>query len=401
MTLLRSASRLILVGTALSACSSDSGPNPGDGGIYADGSIASMTTEIIAQAGALVAVETDAFVVAVEALADATATLSASGDEGARTAAQSAWNDAMAVWQRIELMQFGPAGAMHAVVGGEDLRDEIYSWPVDNPCRVDQETASAGYDLETFGDLPPNIRGLDALEYLLFFEGLGNACAPNSAINRDGTWAALGAAEITDRRAAYAAVIAGELLADARSLSAAWAEAGSFRAEFAAAGESSTLFPTRREALNGLSDAMFYLDTEVKDMKLARPAGLSGCAEVVCPEEVESFWSSRSLANIQANLDAFSAIYHGGVRGADAPGFHELLLALGADEIATSMDAAIAAAIETAARGGDALAPHVESDLAYVIEIYEAVKAISDLMKTQFVGTLDLETPDRAAGDND
>lgn len=401
MTAIRTVTRLAIVGVALGACSSDGGDETDPGGIYADASVAELTTQVLEQVGRHVAAETDAFVIAATALSEATTAFETALDDDTRTAAQAAWHDAMMIWQRLEVMQFGPAGAMDASVGGGDLRDEIYSWPVDNPCRVDQETASVGYAAEGFADLPPNVRGLDALEYLLFVDGHENDCAPNSGINRDGTWAALDSAEIDQRRAAYAAIVSVDLLDDARSLAAEWAAGGAFRTEFVAAGDASTLFPTRREALNGLSDAMFYVDTEVKDMKLARPAGLAGCADVVCPDEVESFWSQRSLANIQANLDAFSALYHGGPRGGDEPGFHELLLALGADEIAGSMDEAIAAAIETTDRGGDGLAPHVESDLAYVIEVYEAVKAITDLLKTQFVGTLDLETPDRAAGDND
>ncbi|MCA9616924.1 MAG: hypothetical protein KC586_29390, partial [Myxococcales bacterium] len=33
--------------------------------------------------------------------------------------------------------------------------------------------------------------------------------------------------------------------------------------------------------------------------------------------------------------------------------------------------------------------------------LYDAIKAITDLLKTQILGMLDLELPDRAEGDND
>ena len=39
--------------------------------------------------------------------------------------------------------QLGPA-ASALTTGGEGLRDEVYSWPTVNPCRVDQETGCAG-----------------------------------------------------------------------------------------------------------------------------------------------------------------------------------------------------------------------------------------------------------------
>jgi hypothetical protein len=39
------------------------------------------------------------------------------------------------------------------------------------------------------------------------------------------------------------------------------------------------IFSSAQEALNAVSDAMFYLDTEVKDMKVAGPAALGdACA---------------------------------------------------------------------------------------------------------------------------
>ena len=34
-------------------------------------------------------------------------------------------------------MQLGPAGSSLSAVAGADIRDEIYSWPTINPCRID------------------------------------------------------------------------------------------------------------------------------------------------------------------------------------------------------------------------------------------------------------------------
>ena len=59
--------------------------------------------------------------------------------------AQDAWRDANAVWQRLEVMQVGPAGTAGRRVGGEDLRDVIYSFPMSNPCRIDQELEAERY----------------------------------------------------------------------------------------------------------------------------------------------------------------------------------------------------------------------------------------------------------------
>ena len=43
----------------------------------------------------------------------------------------------------------------------------------------------------------------------------------------------------------------------------------------------------------------------------------------------------------------------------------------------------------------------LEDDLQKVVEVHAALKAFTDLMKTEFVSTLDLALPVSAAGDND
>ena len=47
----------------------------------------------------------------------------------------------MLIWQELEVMQIGPARSSLSSVAGKDYRDNIYSWPTVNPCRIDQNTA--------------------------------------------------------------------------------------------------------------------------------------------------------------------------------------------------------------------------------------------------------------------
>ena len=93
-------------------------------------------------------------------------------------------------------MQLGPAAPTGSGVGGAGKRDEIYSWPTVNPCRIDQELVEQGYlQGDFFTANLVNTYGLDALEYLLFYGGDANACAPQLPLNVDGTWAA-GASDV-------------------------------------------------------------------------------------------------------------------------------------------------------------------------------------------------------------
>lgn len=339
-----------------------------------------------------------------EALETAASTHADTQDDANRQAVQDAWDEAMQVWQRAEMFQLGPAGAMGAVVGGEDLRDQIYSWPITNACRVDQELVEQNYqDPDAFASEPVNVRGLDALEYLLFYDGTDNACAPNSSINTDGSWSALDAAELETRRAEYAHTLAVDLSRRATTLREAWdPQGGNFLAELSNAGDGSQTYATSQEALNAVSDAMFYLDKEVKDMKLAHPAGLVDCVEDVCPKDRESLWANRSLDNVRQNLIGFQQLYLGGAADDDdALGFDDLLRGMGANQLADDMDARISDALASvdAVEGTmvDALASNPQS----IIDVYDATKAITDLFKSQFFDVLDLEVPQRGEGDND
>ncbi len=320
-------------------------------------------------------------------------------DASGLAAAQQAWRDAAIVWQRAELMSIGPAGASEFnVAGAGDRRAEIYSWPQVNRCRVDQELVEKSYeDLATLAAEPINVRGLDALEYLLFRTDGGNDCAANSAINRDGAWAQLGDDEVARRRRAYAHAAATLLASEASDLHSAWLNG--FRDELAGAGDTSTIYPTTQAALNEVSNALFYLDTDTKDMKLARPLGLSDCDSAACPESLESPWSQASASHVTANVEGTLLVWS----GADGDGFDDLLVEAGAGELAADIRARLETARDVCAQVGT-----LESDLAADPPTtgpgracYDAIKNYTDLFKTQFLGVLDLEPPDRADGDND
>lgn len=343
------------------------------------------------------------FETAAETLRERTAAWAASRSEADRTAAQQAWSEAIDVWQRAEVYQIGPAGVMGAIAGGEDLRDEIYSWPLVNPCRVDQELAERTYeDPAALAAEAVNVRGLDALEYLLFYDGASNACAPNATLNTSGAWAAMDDTERTARRAAYAASAAQLVAASATELRTAWDPAGgNFVESLASAHAGSAHYSGTQAALNALSDAMYYLETETKDMKLGTPTGLIGCSTETCPTALESKHAKRSKEHVRANLVGFREIFIGGKQGADGLGFDDLLRDVGqgelADEMIRRIDHAIGVIDAFEGNFSDVLA----TDRARVVEVFDAVKQVTDLLKTQFITVLNLEAPARAEGDND
>ncbi|EYF01679.1 Hypothetical protein CAP_7884 [Chondromyces apiculatus DSM 436] len=332
-----------------------------------------------------------------------TATQAASGsDVEARATAREAWGKMMDLWQQAELLRIGPAGPT-ALPQGQSLRDYVYSWPLTSRCLTEQTIVSKAYEASSFAQTALiNVRGLAATEYLLFYEGADNACGASATINSAGTWAALGPAELAARKAAYAAVATADVVAKTRQLADAWApDEGNFGAALANAGESGSPFSSAQMALNAVSDGMFYVEREVKDLKIGRPLGLYECATDTCPEAVESRYARVAIRHARNNLAGFRRIFAGCDEG-DQVGFDDLLTASGSGALAERMRADVDAAITAAEGFSDPdLIGALASDRAQVEALHASVKKITDALKTEFVSVLDLEIPQVVEGDND
>lgn len=339
--------------------------------------------------------EADALQIAVE---DWAATGGGSGP--ALDDARAAWLSAMDAWQEAEVMQVGPAGSsVVPVIGGRDLRDEIYSWTAVNRCRVDQETVKGGWESPDFFQVSlVNAYGLDALETLLF-SGPSNACPPQVDINSTGSWDALGAAGVAQRRADYAVVVVGGVVDTLDELVQAWSPDGEdFAGQLATAGEEGSPYVSRSQAINAIYDALFYLELRTKDRKLAPPLGLrADCSGDGCFSDVESRIAGASHLWIRANLRGFRELYLGG----DGVGMDDLVRALGHDDVADRM----IAAIDDALLAADALDIPIDeaatSDLDAGLAVHDAVKGITDILKNELPTLLTLEIPVEGGGDND
>jgi predicted lipoprotein len=328
--------------------------------------------------------------------ADAWAADPANAD--AQAAAQQAWRDAMLAWQACELLQLGPAGDALAVVGGAGLRDDIYSWPTVNRCRVDQETVGDAWRSESFvNDALVNVRGLDALETLLFSPAGENGCPADVSPNADGAWGALGDA-VQARRAEYAAVLAHDVRDRVHTLHTAWDPAGGdFSGALAAAGGAESPYESPDAALVDVYASLYYLDLFTRDRKLAEPLGLRDCVGESCLDTVETPLAGGSDVWIRANLTAFRALFFGG----DGAGLDDVITAAGHADVvaamATALDDADAAAAALTVPVDDAVATNPEAALA----VHDRLTPIVDLLRGDVATVLSLQVPSEAAGDND
>ncbi|MGF1508603.1 MAG: imelysin family protein [Myxococcota bacterium] len=348
-----------------------------------------------------------------EELNDATSAWAADPSQGAlRSAAQEAWLEASLVWQRMEVMQFGPTGDAGVRVGGQSFRDRIYSWgpasPNANTCGVDQVLVANAFEEDGFFDsLPVTLYGLDALEYVLFVPTTTeeNGCAPQATINQDGSWEALvQSGNLQERRARYAMAVSERLMTDAEGHLAAWE---GFRTSLVGAGTSGP-FASAQAALDDVFAGLFYVDLQVKDDKLGTPAGLSAkCLVDRCIDLAESDFADAGRAFVNANLEGAALVFFGGDRSSgSATGFDDYLTAAGATQLASELTSLLDAALAESA----VLEPPLRVSLMQensspefeaLVDLHEAVRAFTAVLQSQFVSVLSLRIPNEGAGDND
>jgi predicted lipoprotein len=124
-------------------------------------------------------------------------------DAAALSAAQDAWKEAMLAWERAEVLQVGPAASASPIhPGGRTLRDRVYFWPGLNACGIDRCLVTQCYAAADFAARSlPDVRGLGALERLLFDAGTTTACPPDNTVVTAKAWKAI-ESQLPARRAA-------------------------------------------------------------------------------------------------------------------------------------------------------------------------------------------------------
>ncbi len=329
------------------------------------------------------------------------------GDETAtRDAARAAWSDAMAVWQQVEVMQVGPL-----IDNTGTLKDEIYFWSTQNPpatrsCLYDQEVVVAettvGYDI---GTRSVTRRGMAALEYLLFEDNLNHSCS--GAVSSLADWNTRPDAEKKAARCGFAELAVARVSDKADELETKWTELNGYLHQVKNPGTGGR-FSSVQQAVNEMSDALFYLEKKTNDIKLAEPPGIKanncGDAGTVCPQAVESWFAAETKSHISNNLHAFQKLFLGEAPGdTDAPGFSDFIAAQGEQSVADTMEADIEASLTAV----DAIPGTVQAAVADPVDVdtvtsaYNVAKNLTRQLKNQFVAILGLTVPDTAAGDND
>ena len=142
------------------------------GSVSEDGAVAFSRAELLGAFGTCAANQVREFRAKAVALDAAASAYAATPDATTRDAARQAFKDALDSWQVLDPIQFGPTASV-VEPGGKGFRGDIYNWPNVDRCPIEQNIVARAY--ESFATVVARDRGLGALEYLLFYEGVDTA----------------------------------------------------------------------------------------------------------------------------------------------------------------------------------------------------------------------------------
>jgi uncharacterized protein len=146
------------------------------------------------------------------------------------------------------------------------------------------------------------------------------------------------------------------------------------------------------------------VDYVTRDKKLGEPLGLTMmCTSAgTCPSELP--YARLSKQAIAENLRGLQLCFLGAATAnqtADEGGLSHLLRAVGAEAVASDIEANLANALAAVEAIEEPLetAPHTEESA--LRRAYDALQTLSDRLHTDFLLKLSLSPPTRPAGDND
>lgn len=232
--------------------------------------------------------DNDAFSAAAQKQQEAVKALCAAPDAKGLETARESFRTLALSWSRIEWLSFGPARE-------DNRRETLFFWP-DNRGRGLRQieelagSANAGqFEAATFASKSVAVKGLPALEYVLFGAGADTLTTAGSA------------------RCAYAVAIAASVQSTAHDLANAWSAKDGYRDVMLAAGPENAQFRNHKEALQKLLTAASEQIQIARDLKL-KPLLLekNGAPTPISPPFSDA---GISFDAISANVESAGAVF--------------------------------------------------------------------------------------------
>ncbi|MBL7720283.1 MAG: imelysin family protein [Flavipsychrobacter sp.] len=278
---------------------------------------------------------------------------------------QAAWKDAYLLWQKVEMLEFGPEQTTA-------LRMYMSIYPV-SVSKINSNIASGSYNLEEFGNT--DAQGFPALDYLL--NGLDNS---NSAILNYYT----AHSEAANRRQYLLNVIT-KMQQKITAVRDAWT--GGYRNTFVSA--------TGTDVSSSLSlmvnAFVLHYERYVRSGKVGLPVG--AMTGVAAPQLTEAYYSPSMAKELAISaINAVNSLYEGiNFEGTvNGNGFKDYLAAIGTKDMGDKLMADIITDELGEARTafmalGTPLKDAVVNDRPTVLNIYTEMQQVVPLLKVDMV----------------
>jgi uncharacterized protein len=219
--------------------------------------------------------------------------------------AKDQWVTTMMDYHAVETIPVGPLADNNRF-----LANEIYAWPALDVCGIDEAVAAMSSTGNVNSQLSYSVKGLGALEYLLYDTTLSPENCNSTTYPKVAAWIKKSQAGKKRDRCRYAKFLSQEVVKKATLLETAWSPD---KNNFTKTLIDGSRYKTTKEAVNAVSDALFEIDT-LKNQKLARPLGFDeSCTrpDKKCPEMAEHPWSGLSLQAMKTHLIVFKSFFWG------------------------------------------------------------------------------------------
>lgn len=322
------------------------------------------------------------------------------------------WQKVSYSFHQVDALAMGPMLEKNSQ--GLDTKIQLYSWPITNACQIDRAAHEFHFQKNNLSTLPYNSKGLDAVEYLLYADKNKVTCNLKAYPYLQ-NWINLDETQKFQSRCQTAAQLTNDLSALATQLDKKWDRKNGNYTKKLTDGSVNGSF---RQSINQISNSLFFIET-IKDQRLGIPTGKNNkeCPSGPCLQGIENFKSEQGLKSIQARLESFKIGFLGSRSNQKKfYGIDDYLNHLGHKEISERMLTKILFAEKNLndliLKGSlNSHLLNLENDLCQkstseirhveICSLYEDIKAINTILKTEVLIALSLSAPPIYQGDND
>ena len=347
---------LLVVLTAALSCNKEKNTDPGNNALDRSPMLAHYANNYITPAYSDMVAKLTELKTKIDAFTTATGPTT-------MQSAQTAWRNAYITWQKVDMLEFGPAEATV-------LRGYMNIYPV-TTSKVNNNIAAGSFDLEQFGNR--DAQGFPALDYLLNGTTLDMYVSDAQANNRK----------------LYLQAVAAKMLEKVTSVKNEW---DAYKTTFVGA--------TGTDVNSSLSQMVnayvLYYERYLRSGKIGLPVGaMTGVAK---PEIVEAFYSpdlSKELAVTALNsvLNFYSGKSYDGTTTGES--MKSYLAALGTQDengvlMAEYIETEINAAITSLNGLNTTIYNSVQNNRAQVLTIYDELQDVVPLLKVDMVSAFSI-----------